>query len=172
MRFFPLITSPLRSCLCAEASPDTQSLQEYFTNTYIGKVLQDQGRSRRDAIALRRVEPLFDPDIWSCHSRALADEPRSTNALEGWHRRLGKIIDKTHPHFYEFYEKLLQEEAYTELQAEQLVAGEEPKSYQTRVQQRKNKRLQGLIERYLVDGEAADLGHFLRGYTHKISYYQ
>jgi hypothetical protein len=125
--------------LCAEASPDTHSLQEYFTRTYIGKVVPQEGRSRRDAVAMRRVEPLFEPEIWSCHSRVLTHEPCTTNALEGWHRRFGKIIDKSHPHFYE---------------------------------QRKDKRIQSLIERYIHDGEGADVIHFLRGCAHNILFYQ
>lgn len=158
--------------LCSEASPETQSLQQYFTNTYIGKVVPQEGRSRRDAVALRRIEPIFHPDIWSCHSRALADEPRTTNALEGWHRRFGKIIDKSHPHFYEFYDKLLQEEAYTELLAEQLLAGDQNPVRASKAQERKNKRLHALIERYLADGEAADVGHFLRGCAHNICFYR
>jgi hypothetical protein len=158
--------------LCAEASPDTHSLQEYFTRTYIGKVVPQEGRSRRDAVAMRRVEPLFEPEIWSCHSRVLTHEPRTTNALEGWHRRFGKIIDKSHPHFYELYEELLQEESFTELQAEQLVAGDQPRCRQTKTQQRKDKRIQSLIERYIHDGEGADVTHFLRGCAHNISFYQ
>lgn len=106
--------------------------------------------NRREAIRFQRREPLFHPELWSCHARVIEQEPRTTNALEGWHHRFGRIVDKTHPHFYEFYSKLIEEEAHTRMVAEKIVAGEELPRRTTKWQRQKEARLATLFERYAM----------------------
>ena len=58
--------------------------------------------------------------------RTTADEPRTNNILEGWHRRFNTIVVKHHPNICEFLERLKGEQAHTDTLVEQLVAGQQP----------------------------------------------
>ena len=40
------------------------------------------------------------------YERTIADEPRTNNILEGWHRRFNTIVAKHHPNIYGFLERL------------------------------------------------------------------
>jgi hypothetical protein len=79
------------------------------------------------------------------------------------------IEPQDHPNFFEFYDKLRQEEAFTEMTMEQLEAGNTVKG-PTKMQAAKNKRLQTLTDCYLEDGESACVIDFLRC-SYNISYY-
>ena len=70
---------------------------------------------------LRWQNPKFPPRLWSVYERVLNDEPRTTNMLEGWHRRFSSIVAKHHPNIYDFIGCLRSEQFRTETQVNKLV---------------------------------------------------
>ena len=77
--------------------------------------------------------PTFPPELWSVYDRTLADEPRTNNQLEGWHRRFKVIVDKHHPNIYQFMDRLKGEQAHTETTIEQLIGGMVPQAMRKKV---------------------------------------
>lgn len=49
------------------------------------------------------------------YERTLLDEPRTTNYLEGWRRRINSIVGKAHPNIWDFLKCLLGEQAHIEM---------------------------------------------------------
>ena len=58
----------------------------YFENNYIGQ-------KRRN----RRLTPTFPIEIWNVRDRILNDNPRTNNAIEGFHSGLNNFITNSHP---------------------------------------------------------------------------
>jgi hypothetical protein len=50
----------------------------YFESTYIGKRVKNRPGMRKN--------PMFEIAIWSVHDRVMADEERTNNNLEAWHK--------------------------------------------------------------------------------------
>ena len=82
------------------------------------------------------------------HSRVLAGEPKTTNHLEAWHRQFSLIIQKkNHPNIYEFISKLKQEQSFTDMKIQQILAGGEP-TKPTKKQLAINKRIHNIVTKY------------------------
>ncbi len=62
----------------------------YFEGTYI---LIQRGRDERR----RRAEPLFPTEMWNVRERTLNDQPRTNNAVEGFHRAVRVSMTSMHP---------------------------------------------------------------------------
>lgn len=67
---------------------------DYFQKTYIGLGI--------DA-------PVFKIEFWNCYERVLEGIPRTTNALEGWHRSLNSRCNIAHVNLGYFIDVLRQE---------------------------------------------------------------
>ena len=67
----------------------------YFENTYIGQ--------KRRA---RRLKPTYETEIWSVHDRILHDQPRTNNAIEGFHSGLSSHITNSHPSIWKLIDGL------------------------------------------------------------------
>jgi hypothetical protein len=52
----------------------------------------------------RKTDPIFKIDFWSCYDRVIFDIPRSTNAVEGWHRALNNSTSVPHINIAELIE--------------------------------------------------------------------
>ena len=53
--------------------------------------------------------------------RTLGSEPRTTNFLEGLHRRISSILGQAHPNIWKFLEFLKAEQSNTELRKQALL---------------------------------------------------
>ena len=73
------------------------------------------------------------PHLWNVYERTIAEEPRTNNILEGWHRRFNTIVAKHHPNIYEFLERLKGEQAHTDTLVVQLIAGQQPQQPRMKV---------------------------------------
>lgn len=154
-RAFQLLTTQLEDEVYAP-------IKRYFEVTYVG--YEDHSGRR-----VRQKEPLFHPKLWSVFDRVETGSPRSTNHLEGWHRRFSSVVQKAHPNFYEFLTYLKQEEAHTSMQIEQLVRGMEPRQA-TKKQKAIDDRLTTLHHRISADSQDAEIMEFLRGCAHNVTY--
>jgi hypothetical protein len=47
--------------------------------------------------------------VWNLYEHI--DQPRTTNAIEGWHNKVNRYVGKAHPNLYEFITFLKQEDA-------------------------------------------------------------
>ena len=91
--------------------------------------------------------------------------PRTTNKLEGWHRRFSSIMAKHHPNIYEFIGKLKEEQHHTEMSIMQLLSGAKlkaPKPYTIAKEQRIKTVVQSYHSRDIID--------YLRGVAHNIKH--
>jgi hypothetical protein len=132
-----------------ELAPKTQPLWGYFQNTYIGhfEAVGDPQLSRRMATVYAFKKPLFDTEIWNVRERVLADEPKTTNSLEAWHRRFQIIIGKSHPNIYEFITKLKSEQSYTDFRLDKIYAGEDPIKIKRKAKTQ-TQRLKTVVQKY------------------------
>lgn len=69
---------------------EIDDLLEYFNNTWI------HGR--------------FPPDLWNCYHKFSV---RTTNHIEGWHRKFNEKVKRKHPNIYLLLEHLKDEEKAT-----------------------------------------------------------
>ncbi len=101
-------------------------LISYFEGTYIG-IQRGRGERRR------RVEPLFPTEVWNVRERTLNDQPRTNNAIDGFHSELRVSITSMHPNLWKLC-AVPQKEALTQTKLLHVRRGDESKK-------RKNTRL-------------------------------
>ena len=80
-----------------DAPVQVHEFVDYIADTYVGPEVYERAENQNDLVLrLRRAprwkEPKFSPTMWSVYERVLNDEPRTTNMLERWHRRIGTVI--------------------------------------------------------------------------------
>ncbi|KAF7685046.1 hypothetical protein CDIK_4205 [Cucumispora dikerogammari] len=93
---------------------ELQKFLKYFENTYVGSVEQDNIYK----------EPIFSPDLWSCFFRVLDRAPRTTNAVESWHRSIRRKIESTHPNMSKLIDSFQKEEETVHLNLIKAARGE------------------------------------------------
>ena len=86
---------------------------DYFEDTYIG-------RFRRNA---PRRTPLFAKALWSMFHRTFNEIARTNNSIEGWHRSFQATVGASHPSFWKFMEKLIQEQRLHRVNLLQVLGG-------------------------------------------------
>ena len=104
-------------------------------------------------------QPLYDKEIWNVRERVAADEPKTTNSLEAWHRRFQIIIGKSHPNIYEFITKLKAEQSYTDFRLDKIYAGEDPVKIKRKTITQ-TQRLKNIVMKY---ENYPDVLEYLRG---------
>ena len=70
--------------------PEATELALYFEQTYVGRTLPGGGQ----------VNPLFPIEMWNHHHEAPIGIPRTTNAIEAWHRSYNATIGCHHPNIW------------------------------------------------------------------------
>ena len=65
------------------------------------------GRFRRNA---PRRAPLFAQALWNMFHRTFNEIARTNNSIESWHRSFQATVRASHPPFWKFMEKLIQEQ--------------------------------------------------------------
>jgi len=93
----------------------------YFEGAYIG-IQRGRGERRR------RVEPLFPIEVWNVRERTLNDQPRTNNAVEGFHSALRASITSMHPNLWKLCVALQKKEALTQTKLLQVRRGDELKT--------------------------------------------
>ena len=85
----------------------------YFEDMWIGRP------ARRNV----RRPPYFPHKMWNMHQEILDTLPKTNNAVEGWHRSFETQVAACHPNIWKFIECIKREQAYNEVQIEQLLSG-------------------------------------------------
>lgn len=152
--------------IAAAATPVLQPVIQHMEDVYVRGRLQLRRRGGRVRV---RGRPMFPPETWNCHDRVLAGQPRTTNTCEAWHRRLGLIVGKHHPHLFTLLGSLQEEVGEINVQIARAEGGHSPPS-------RKNKyvaadeRIRRLVERYEEYRADDDILGYLRGIGHNVGH--
>ena len=164
LAFVPVSDIPSAFEACKEVMPETaDAVVSYIEKTYVGTTTCTTDSSL--TLKVSKKKPKFKPAIWSVYDRVVLDMPRTTNKLEGWHRRFSSIMAKHHPNIYEFIGKLKEEQHHTEMSIMQLLSGAKlkaPKPYTIAKEQRIKTVVQSYHSRDIID--------YLRGVAHNIRY--
>ena len=96
--------------------PESAELSFYFENTYIGRTLPGG----------TQVAPLFSIDVWNHHHDVSQGIPRTTNAVEAWHRSYNATIGYHHPNIWKFIGALKKEQGLIEVKHAKFIAGDKP----------------------------------------------
>ncbi|XP_034238652.1 uncharacterized protein LOC117643707 [Thrips palmi] len=116
-----------------------------------------------------RRTPVFPPEWWNCHERALGDLPRTTNSVEAWHRRLNTIMGKAHPTLYFALDQLQSEVMEVEWDIERLGSGRSPEKKKRNQYVLMDARISRVMERYDQYKEDGEMLEFLKAVGHNIA---
>lgn len=133
---------------------ELQPLLDYFEDTWIG-------RERRG----RRGNPLFPIEMWNCFDAAANAQPKTNNAVEGWHRGFSELVGAAHPTIFKFISCLRQEQSLNEMKIEQYIAGQEPPRGR-----RQYRDCAARIQRIVNDYANRELIDYLRGLAHNYGF--
>lgn len=150
---------------------EVHAFVDYIAETYVGQKIYERVSADKDETLVLRInleyqwkDPKFPPKLWSVYERVLTDEPRTTNKLEGWHRRFSMIVAKHHPNIYDFIGCLRSEQSKIETQITKLLMGNLPKQKKESVD--KNKRIKTIVEKF-SERDAMD---YLKGLAFNVKY--
>ena len=136
-------------------SAEVAELLEYFQRTYVGRTLPSGYYS----------EPTFPINLWNYHLDTPFGIPKTTNAVEAWHRSFNSTVGCHHPTIWRFISALKREQGLVEVRHAKFLAGNAPT---------KRKRCQA-SEQALIDlvlcyfDENRSKTEFLRGVAHHFS---
>ena len=138
--------------LFMELPLETYDLALYFESTYIG---------RQIANSTLTIPPLFSLKMWNHHFMVRFGLPRTTNAVEAWHRSFGCHMSCHHPSMWRFLDKLKKEQSLVEVKQAFYITGRKPPK--RRCYDERESSLGNLIDGYLTRPK----DEFLRG----VAYY-
>ena len=69
------------------------------------------------------IEPIYQISFWNVYERIRNDEPRTNNAVEGWHSSFNRIAGTPHPNIARFVELIKDVENSTNYMLRQLMQG-------------------------------------------------
>ena len=94
-------------------TPEADDIIQYFERTYIGRTLP--GGAYQQA--------LFPISMWNYHFDTALGLPRTTNAVEAWHRSSNATVGCHHPNVWKFLSALKREQGLVELRQAKYIAG-------------------------------------------------
>ena len=135
---------------------DAADVMSYFREHYI------DGRRPRGR---PRLQATFPPKLWNCRNRVLQDQPRTTNGVEAWHRRLSSTIGASHPNIWTFMSFIRKEQAKTDVDIARLEIGHPlPKRKKKEVD--RDGRIKHIVRNY----DSGDKIAFLRAVAHNFEF--
>ena len=134
-------------------TPAADGLMEYFERTYVGRILP--GGTYQ--------QPLFPVEMWNHHFDTAFGLPRTTNAVETWHRSFNATVGCHHPNILKFISALKREQGLVELRQAKYTAGSRPTK--RKAAQANEQALRDLVGSYLHRPRL----EFLRGVAHHFS---
>ena len=128
----------------------------YFENNYIGQ-------KRRN----RRVSPPFEIELWNIRDRIKNDQPRTNNAIEGFHFGLTQHITHKHPSLWQLIDGLKIADHRARKKLSEYECGDN--FTQKQVYKRITERLKNLVERYSSDSPMAEKIKFVKAVANLIN---
>ena len=93
-----------------------QGLVLYFERTYIGRTLPGGFHQ----------EPLFPIQMWNQHHEVTQGIPRTSNAVEAWHRLFNATVGCYHPNIWRFIDVFKREQWLVEVKQAKFIARDKP----------------------------------------------
>ena len=143
--------------MAQELPPTSQiaELLDYFQSTYIG----------RTSLGGYYKTATFPIDLWNYHYDTPLGLPRTTNAVEAWHRSFNATVGCHHPSIWKFISALKREQGLVEVRQARFIAGNSPTKRKKSLQS--EKPLTKLVGRLYTPGY--DEMDFLKGVAHHFS---
>ena len=102
--------------ICKQYDKGTDGVLDYLEDNYVWRL-------RAKAL---RVIPTFSIDFWNMFYHTDDELPRTSNAVEGWHRGFQTHVSACHPVFWKFLEVLQKEETVVRVGILQNEGGHQP----------------------------------------------
>ena len=96
--------------------PASVELALYFEATYIGRTVPGG----------TQLTPLFPIKMWNHHHDVPQGIPRTTNAVEAWHRAYNATIGCHHPNIWKWINAIRREQGLVEVKQAKFLAGDKP----------------------------------------------
>lgn len=145
-------------------------LIDYFDSTYVTGTYRRTGHSRQNGaplrMHLRRIPPLFPPEIWNMHQITMNDENRTNNLCEGWNRGFKDLVGYSHPSIWTLLDSIRKDASVVSTQLTMNARGETLKRRVRKETMRQQKRIKNLCMDYL-NGQKT-LPETLQGIGHNI----
>ena len=141
--------------LFAQLPSDAYDLALYFESTYIGRHMPNSSVV---------IPSTFSLDMWNYHMTVHQGLPRTTNAVEGWHRSFSAHVSCHHPSIWTFLNVLKKEQGLVEIKQAFYLTGRDPlkrKCYADR-----EESLKTLVNGYLTRPKM----DFLRGIAYLFAF--
>ena len=148
-------------------------VHEFIDNiaeTYVGHEVYERAKNQGEGLNGQAQEgtkmegsKVF-PKTVVCLWKVLNDEPRTTNKLEGWHRRFSTVVAKHHPYLYDFISCLRAEQARSETVISKIFMCEVPEATR-KMERSKNERIKK-AEQF----QQREMDEYLRDLPYNIKY--
>lgn len=157
-----------------ENIPDVEGLEglvDYFSSTYVfGTCRSIQPPAFPDGIippvCMRRIPPLFPPQLWNVHQATIDDEDRTNNLCESWNFAFHELVGHDHPTIWKAIESIRKDQALVATALIKDSRGEPPRKRVKRATKEHQQRLKNLCLDYV--NERKTLEEFLNGVGHSI----
>lgn len=129
-------------------------LLDYFQSTYISGAARLIARPTRDnpnsqvinAVRIRRLAPLFPPELWNVYQSTVDGTDRTNNLCESWNRGFGSLVGNSHPSLYAAIQALQRDAAIVSCTLEMIARGRPPIKRTKRSSTELNKRLKNICQ--------------------------
>ena len=148
-------------------SDGLEGLLEYFDKTYVSGSFRRIQRAPVDGddevqpVRVRRVQPLFPPQLWNVHQATIDNEARTNNMCESWNNAFQKLIGYNHPTVWVAIEAFRKDQSSVETALYNNANGQPPQKRVKKVTKDLQQRLQNLCRDY-VNGTKT-VPEFLQG---------
>ena len=123
----------------------------------------DIGQKRR----ARRLKPTYEAVVWNVHDRIRNDQPRTNNAIEGFHSGLSSHITNSHPSIWKLIDGLKVAHHKSRKKITEYDRGDD--FDQKAIYQRITKRLKNLVTRYDSSMPISEKIKFVKNVAHLIN---
>ena len=82
--------------------PELEDLLDYFDTTYVSGSYKRINRAEK--MKLKKIPPLFAPEVWNVFDTTLRDGQRTNNICEGFNNAFRRLVGQNHPSIWVFIE--------------------------------------------------------------------
>ena len=149
----------------------TDDLLDYFDHTYVSgsfRWIQRPALPGEDqpTIRLRKMPPLFPPQMWNVHNATLRGDARTNNLCETWNNSFSQLVGHKHPSVWRLLTHIKEDESLSRLQICQDSRGEPPRKRVKKATKDLQQRLSYLCSE--IKSGNKSLKEFLKGVGHSI----
>ena len=137
-----------------ELPAEAYELAAYFESTYVGRYISSSNV----------VPSMFPLEMWNNHNLVHQGIPRTTNAVEAWHRSFNHLMSCQHPSIWKFIDIFKKEQGLVEVKHAFYISGRNPHKRSKYTYQ--ERALRNLIDSYLSRPKL----EFLKGVAYRFEF--